>query len=149
MLAERCVAQVTGCAAKTCSLFHSLLIKQALDLKLQPRNSTLATVSPVLKGPRVLKRFWRMADSDHLRTKSRHLDERQSPRTLRLNRGFRDCCLIERRWSRNLACLLVLYLPALHNAPWQRPTKSQSRSVSCCDNALLNLPRLPAPVSDE
>jgi hypothetical protein len=73
-LAERRVAQVTGCAAKTCSLFHSLLIKQALDLKLQPRNSTLATLSPVLKGLRVLKRFWRMADSDHLRTKSRHLN---------------------------------------------------------------------------
>jgi hypothetical protein len=81
MLAELCVAQVTGCAAKTCSLFHSLLIKQALDLKLQPRSSTLATLSPVLKGLRVLKRFWRMAEFDHLRTKSRHSDERQSRRT--------------------------------------------------------------------
>jgi hypothetical protein len=86
-LAERRVAQVTGCAAKTCSLFHSLLIKQALDLTLQPRNSTLATVSPVLKGLCLLKWFWRMADSDHLHTKSRHLEEGQSRRTLRLNRG--------------------------------------------------------------
>jgi hypothetical protein len=118
-LAERRVAQVTGCVAKTCSLFHSLLIKQALDLSLQPRNSTLTTASPVLKGLRVLKRFWRMADSDHLRAKSRHSDERESRRALRLNRGSRDCYLIERRWSRNLACLLALYLPALHNAPWQ------------------------------
>ena len=123
-LAERRVAQVTDCAAKTCSLFHSLLIKQALDLTLQPRNSTLTTASPVLKGLRVLKRFWRMADFDHLRTKSRHLEERQSRRTIRLNSGCRDCCLTERRWSRNLACLLVLYLRALHNAPWQRPTKT-------------------------
>ena len=118
-LAERRVAQVTGCAAKTCSLFHSLLIKQALDLTLQPRNSTLATLSPVLKGLRVLERFWRMADSDHLRTKSRHLEEGQSRRTIRLNSGYRDCCLTERRRSRNLACLLVLYLPALHNVPRQ------------------------------
>ena len=54
-LAERCLAQVMGCAAKTCSLFHSLLIKQALDLTLQPRNSTLATVSPVLKSLRLLE----------------------------------------------------------------------------------------------
>jgi hypothetical protein len=80
-LAERRMAQVTGCAAKTCSLFHSLPIKQALDLTLQPRNSMLATLSPVLKGLRVLKRFWRMAEFDHLRTKSRHSDERQSRRT--------------------------------------------------------------------
>ncbi len=90
-LAERRVAQVTGCVAKTCSLFHSLLIKQALDLTLQPSSSTLATRSPVLKGLRVLERFWRMADSDHLRTKSRHSEERQSCRTLRLNRDYRDC----------------------------------------------------------
>ena len=68
MLAERRVAQVTGCAAKTCRLFHSPLIKQALDLTLQPRNSTLATRSPVLKGLSLLKRFWRMAEFDHLHT---------------------------------------------------------------------------------
>jgi hypothetical protein len=82
-LAERYLAQVLGCKPQTGRLFHSLLIKQALDLTLQPRNSTLATVSPVLKGLRLLKRFWRMADFDHLRTKSRHLEERQSRRTLR------------------------------------------------------------------
>ena len=68
MLAERCVAQVTGCAAKTCSLFHSLLIKQALDLTLQPRNSTLATLSPVLKDLSLLEEVWRMAEFDHLHT---------------------------------------------------------------------------------
>jgi hypothetical protein len=67
-LAERRVAQVTGCAAKTCSLFHSLLIKPALDLTLQPRNSTLATLSPVLKGLSLLEQVWRMAEFDHLRT---------------------------------------------------------------------------------
>ena len=68
MLAERCVAQVTGCAAKTCRLFHSPLIKQALDLTLQPRNSTLATRSPVLKGLSLLEEVWRMAEFDHLHT---------------------------------------------------------------------------------
>jgi len=67
-LAERRVAQVTGCAAKTCSLFHSLLIKQALDLTLQPRNSTLATLSPVLKDLSLLEEVWRMAEFDHLHT---------------------------------------------------------------------------------
>ena len=67
-LAERCLAQVMGCAAKTCSLFHSLLIKQALDLTLQPRNSTLATVSPVLKRLRLLREFWLLAEFDHLHT---------------------------------------------------------------------------------
>ena len=67
-VAERCLAQVMGCAAKTCSLFHSLLIKQSLDLTLQPRNSTLATVSPVLKRLRLLREVWRMAEFDHLHT---------------------------------------------------------------------------------
>ena len=67
-LAERCLAQVTGCAAKTCSLIHSPLIKQALDLTLQPRNSTLATVSPVLKSLRLLEEVWLLAEFDHLHT---------------------------------------------------------------------------------
>src|SRR3954468_13348909 len=68
MLAECCAAQATGCAAKTCSLFHSLLIKQTLDLKLQPRDGTLATLSPVLKGLSLLEEVWRMAEFDHLHT---------------------------------------------------------------------------------
>jgi hypothetical protein len=67
-LAERCMAQVTGCAAKTCSLSHSLLIKQAFDLTLQPRSSTLAALSPVLKGPGLLEEVWRMAEFEHLHT---------------------------------------------------------------------------------
>jgi hypothetical protein len=75
-LAERRVAQVTGCAAKTCSLFHSLLIKQALDLTLQPRNSTLATLSPVLKGLSLLEEVWRMAEFDHLHTTQDAPDEK-------------------------------------------------------------------------
>jgi hypothetical protein len=89
-LAERRVAQVMGCAAKTCSLFHSLLIKQALDLTLQPRNSTLATLSPVLKGLSLLA-DGRVGSSAH---KSRPLEEGQSRKTLRLNRGCRDFCLV-------------------------------------------------------
>jgi hypothetical protein len=92
-LAERRVAQVTGCAAKTCSLFHSLLIKQALDLKLQPRDGTLAALSPVLKSLGLLEEVWRMAECDHLHTSRMLSEEKQSRRTLRLNRGCRDCCL--------------------------------------------------------
>jgi hypothetical protein len=46
-LAERRMAQVTGCAAKTCSLFHSLPIKQALDLTLQHARDT----QPSAQGP--------------------------------------------------------------------------------------------------
>jgi hypothetical protein len=51
-------------------LIRSMLILQLADLKLQPRNSTLAAVRPMLKGLRVLEEFWRMADFDHLHTKS-------------------------------------------------------------------------------
>jgi hypothetical protein len=51
-------------------LIRSILILQLADLKLQPRNSTLAAVRPMLKGLRVLEEFWRMADFDHLHTKS-------------------------------------------------------------------------------
>jgi hypothetical protein len=67
---------------------------QALDLTLQPRNSTLATLSPVFKGLSLLEEIWRMAESDHLHTESRHLEEGQSRRTLRLNRGCRDFYLV-------------------------------------------------------
>lgn len=74
-VAGRCLAEVMGCKSQTGCLIHPLLIQQALDLTLQPRNSTLPVISPVLRGLRVLKRFWRMEDFDHLRTKSRHLEE--------------------------------------------------------------------------
>ena len=45
-----------------------MLVFQLSDLKLKPHNSTLTTVSPVLKGLCVLEEFWWMADLDHLRT---------------------------------------------------------------------------------
>jgi hypothetical protein len=67
-LAERRLAEVMGCKPQTGRLFHSLLIKQALDLTLQPRNSTLATLSPVLKGLSLLEQVSRMAEFDHLHT---------------------------------------------------------------------------------
>lgn len=50
------------------SLIRSVLIDQSLDLKLQPRNGTLATLSPVLKGLSLLEEVWRMAEFDHLHT---------------------------------------------------------------------------------
>jgi hypothetical protein len=65
---ERCSAQVMGCKPQTGRLTHPLLSKQALDLTLQSRNSTLATVSPVLKGLCLLEWSWRMAEFDHLHT---------------------------------------------------------------------------------
>jgi hypothetical protein len=86
-LAERCLAQVMGCAAKTCSLFHSLLIKQTLDLTLQPRNSTLATVSPVLKGLSLWERSGGWQSSIICTHQMVPSDQKQSRRTLRLNRG--------------------------------------------------------------
>ena len=67
-VAERCLAQVMGCRAQTGSLIHSLLINQSLDLTLKPRNSTLATFSPVLKRLRLLEEFWLLAEFDHLHT---------------------------------------------------------------------------------
>ena len=63
------------------SLGRSALIDQSLNLTLQPCNSTLATLSPVLKGLSLLEEFWPMTEFDHLHTKSRHLEEGQSRRT--------------------------------------------------------------------
>jgi hypothetical protein len=60
---------VVGRRAQAGCLIRSTLIFQLSDLKLKPRYSTLAAVSPVLKGLRVLEEFWRMAEFDHLRTK--------------------------------------------------------------------------------
>jgi len=65
-----------------------MLIFQLSDLKLKPRNSTLTTVSPVLKGLRVLEEFWRTADLNHLRTNHVHSNQRQFHSRLNLNR---DC----------------------------------------------------------
>jgi hypothetical protein len=67
-LVECLVAQVARRAAKTFSLSHPLLIKQALDLTLQPRNSTFAALSPVLKGLSPLEKVGRMAEFDHPHT---------------------------------------------------------------------------------
>ena len=76
------------------SLIRSALMDQSLDLTLKPRNSTLATLSPVLKRLRLLEEDWRMAEFDHLHTQMVPSDEKQSRRTLRLNRGRRDFCLV-------------------------------------------------------
>ena len=55
-LAERRVAQVMGCAAKTCSLIHSLLILQSLNPEFKPRNRTFAR-RPMLKGLSLLEQI--------------------------------------------------------------------------------------------
>ena len=86
-VANCCLAQVVGRRAQAGRLIRSPLIFQLSDLKLKPRNRTLAAVSPVLKGLRVLEEFWRMADLDHLRTNHGHSKQRQSYRRLYLNRA--------------------------------------------------------------
>ncbi|EIM30857.1 hypothetical protein MicloDRAFT_00003840 [Microvirga lotononidis] len=68
-VAERCLAEVLSCKSQTGRLIRSLLSEQALDFTLKSRDSTLTTVSPVLKGLRLLEGFWRMASFDHLHTK--------------------------------------------------------------------------------
>jgi hypothetical protein len=68
-VANRRFAQIVGRKPQTSSLIRPLLIDQSLDVKLQPRNRPLAAVSPVLKGLRLLKEFWVLAEFDHLRTK--------------------------------------------------------------------------------
>ena len=50
------------------SLIRSALMDQSLDLKLKPRDSTLATLSPVLKSLSLLEEVWRMAEFGHPHT---------------------------------------------------------------------------------
>jgi hypothetical protein len=92
-VANRRFAQVLGRRAQVGCLIRLMLIFQLSDLKLQPRNSTLATGSPMLKGLRVLDEFGWMAEFDHLRTKHVRSEHRLSRRKLVLNRGFRDFIL--------------------------------------------------------
>jgi hypothetical protein len=54
-VAECSLAQVTGGKPETGSLIRSVLITQPLDLTLKPRNRTLATFGPTLKGLRLLE----------------------------------------------------------------------------------------------
>ena len=92
-VANRRFAQVVGRRAQVGCLIRLMLIFQLSDLKLQPRNSTLATGSPLFKGLRVLEEFWWMAEFDHLRTKHVRSEHRLSRRKLVLNRGFGDFIL--------------------------------------------------------
>jgi hypothetical protein len=64
-----------------------MLVFQLSDLKLKPHNSTLTTVSPMLKGLRVLEEFWWMAGLDHLRTNHVNSEQRNLNRRLYLNKG--------------------------------------------------------------
>lgn len=73
-VANRRFAQIVGRKPQTSSLIRPLLIDQSLDVKLQPRNRALAAVSPVLKGFRLLKEFWVLAEFDHLRTNHEQLE---------------------------------------------------------------------------
>jgi hypothetical protein len=65
---DRCLTEVMRRRPQSSSLIHSALIDQSLDFTLQPCNSTLATLSPVLKGLRVLEEVWQMTEFDHLHT---------------------------------------------------------------------------------
>jgi hypothetical protein len=92
-LANRRFAQVLGRRAQVGCLIRLMLIFQLLGFKLQPRNSTLATGSPMFKGLRVLEEFWWMAEFDHLRTKPVYSEHRLLRRKPVLNRGFGDFIL--------------------------------------------------------
>ena len=65
---DRCLTEVMRRRPQSGSLIRSALIDQSLDLTLQPCNSTLATLSPVLKDLSLLEEVWRMAEFDHLHT---------------------------------------------------------------------------------
>lgn len=65
---DGCLTEVMRRRPQSGSLIRSVLIDQSLDLKLQPRDGTLATLSPVLKGLSLLKEVWRMAEFDYLHT---------------------------------------------------------------------------------
>ena len=54
-VAECCLAKIIGSKPETGSLVRSVLSSQSLDFKLQPRNSTLPTFGPTLKGLRFLE----------------------------------------------------------------------------------------------
>jgi hypothetical protein len=66
---DRCLTEVMRRRPQSGSLIRSALIDQSLDLTLQPCNSTLATLSPVLKSLGLLEEFWPMTEFDHLRAK--------------------------------------------------------------------------------
>jgi hypothetical protein len=93
LLVNRRFTQVLGRRAQVDCLIRLMLILQLLGFKLQPRNSTLATGSPMFKGLRVLEEFWWMAEFDHLRTKHVRSEHSLSRRKLVLNRGFGDFIL--------------------------------------------------------
>ena len=73
---DRCLTEVMRRRPQSGSLIRSALIDQSLDLTLQPCNSTLATLSPVLKGLSLLEEVWRMAEFDHLHTTQDAPDEK-------------------------------------------------------------------------
>jgi hypothetical protein len=65
---DRCLTEVMRRRPQSGSLIRSALIDQLLDLTLQPCNSTLATLSPVLKALSLLEEVWPMTEFGHLRT---------------------------------------------------------------------------------
>ena len=65
---DRGLTEVMRRRPQSGSLIRSALMDQSLDLTLKPRDSTLATLSPVLKRLSLLEEVWRMAEFDHLHT---------------------------------------------------------------------------------
>ena len=65
---DRGLTEVVRRRPQSGSLIRSALMDQSLDLTLKPRDSTLATLSPVLKRLSLLEEVWRMAEFDHLHT---------------------------------------------------------------------------------
>jgi len=86
---DRCFTQVMGRRLQTGSLIFSLLLDQVLDPTLQPHNSTLAAVSPVLKRLCLLEEFWLIAHYDHQRTKHAATGREAMSQTIRSEQRLR------------------------------------------------------------
>ena len=65
---DRGLTEVMRRRPQSGSLIRSALMDQSLDLTLQPRDSTLATLSPVLKRLSLLEEDWQMAEFGHQHT---------------------------------------------------------------------------------
>jgi hypothetical protein len=83
---DRCLMEVMRRRPQSGSLIRSVLLDQSVDLRLKPRDSTLATLSPVLKGLSLWKRSGGWQSSIICTPHIVPSDEMQSRRTLRLNR---------------------------------------------------------------
>jgi hypothetical protein len=83
---DRCLMEVMRRRPQSGSLIRSALLDQSLDLKLKPCDSTLATLNPVLKRLCLLEEGGGWQSSIICTPHVIPSEEKQTRRTLRLNR---------------------------------------------------------------